>query len=85
MAIESYPRHEPLRKRVRKERDLLDEGLTGVELKTVEKRIGALTALMKETATKVELSGAVYEDLIHLNSMVSRYQNYATWLRTSTK
>jgi MoxR-like ATPase len=85
MAMESYPRHEPLRRRVRKERDVLDAGLTGIDLRTVEKRIGALTALMKETATKVELSGAVYEDLIHLKSMVSRYQNYATWLRTSAK
>ncbi len=85
MATESYARHEPLRLKVRKERELLDAGLQGVDLKTAEKRIGTLTAMMKETATKVELSGAVYEDLIHLKSMVSRYQNYATWLRSSTR
>jgi MoxR-like ATPase len=30
---------------------------------------------------KTELSGPVYEDLIHLKSMYSRYQNYAHWLK----
>jgi MoxR-like ATPase len=85
MALESYPKHEPLRLKVRKERELLDAGLVGVDLKTTEKRIGALTALMKEMTAKTELSGAVYEDLIHLKSMYSRYQNYAGWLRASAK
>jgi MoxR-like ATPase len=82
MALESYPRHEPLRARVHKERDLLDAGLVGVDLKTTEKRIGAVTTLMKELTEKAELSGPVYEDLIHLKSMYSRYQNYAGWLRS---
>jgi len=83
MALEAFPRHEPLRARVRKERELLDAGLAGVDLKTTEKRIGQVTALMKELTTKAELSGPVYEDLIHLKSMYSRYQNYAAWLRSN--
>jgi MoxR-like ATPase len=85
MALDSYPRHEPLRTKVHKERDLLDAGLAGVDLKTAQKRLGGVTALMKEVVTKNELSGAVYEDLIHLKSMYSRYQNYAAWLRTTSK
>lgn len=83
MALESYPRHQPLRARVKAERELLDAGLVGVNLKTTEKRIGQVTALMKELTTKAELSGPVYEDLIHLKSMYSRYQNYAAWLRAN--
>jgi MoxR-like ATPase len=85
MALESYPRHEPLRHKVRKERELLDAGLAGVDLKAAQKRLGGVTALMKELVTKAELSGAVYEDLIHLKSMYSRYQNYVAWLRTTSK
>ena len=34
---------------------------------------------------KHELSGPVYEDIIHLKSMYSRYQNYAHWLKQSAK
>jgi MoxR-like ATPase len=81
-ALEAYPRHAPLRAKVHKERELLDAGLVGVDLKTAEKRVGAVTALMKELFEKAELSGPVYEDLILLKSMYSRYQNYASWLRT---
>jgi hypothetical protein len=85
MALESWPRHEPIRLKVRKERELLDAGLQGVDLKTTQKRIGTIAALMKEVVGKNELSGAVYEDLIHLKSMYSRYQNYAGWLRSTAK
>jgi MoxR-like ATPase len=85
MALESWPKHEPLRQKVRKERELLDAGLTGVDLKTTQKRIGTIAALMKEMVGKTELGGAVYEDLIHLKSMYSRYQNYAAWLRSTSK
>jgi MoxR-like ATPase len=85
MSLESYARHEPLRHKVRKEREVLDAGLTGVDLKTTAKRLGQVAALMKELVTKSELSGAVYEDLIHLKSMYSRYQNYASWLKTTSK
>ena len=34
---------------------------------------------------KNELSGPVYEDLIHLKSMYSRYQNYAHWLKAAAR
>jgi MoxR-like ATPase len=85
MALDSYGKHEPLRKKVRVQRELLDKGLSGVDLKTVEKRIASVTALMKDLTTKAELGGAVYEDLIHLKSMYSRYQNYAQWLKSNSK
>jgi MoxR-like ATPase len=83
MALESFPRHEPLRARVQAERARLDAGLAGVDLKTAEQRIGEVTALIKELSAQAELAGPVYEDLIHLKSMYSRYTNYATWLRSS--
>ena len=80
MAMEEYPRHEPVRKKVRVLRAELDKGLQGVDLKSVEKRIGQVTQLMDQLVGKSELSGPVYEDVIHLKSMYSRYQNYAHWL-----
>lgn len=85
MANEQFLRHEPLRRRVTAERALLDKGLAGVELAEVQRRIGRVTAQMEELMRKAELSGPVYEDLIHLKSMVSRYQNYVQWLRQSTR
>lgn len=81
MAMGQYPRHEPGRKKVRALRDELDKGLQGVDLKTTERRIGQVTQLIDELVTKSELSGPVYEDIIHLKSMYSRYQNYAHWLK----
>jgi hypothetical protein len=81
-ALEAYPRHAPLRARVHEERDRLDAGLAGVDLKTAEQRIAAVTTLMQSLIQSAELSGPVYEDLILLKSMHSRYQNYATWLRS---
>jgi hypothetical protein len=38
---------------------------------------------MDELMDKQELSGPVYEDLIHLKSLYSRYRNYAAWLKQS--
>jgi len=38
---------------------------------------------MKELIEKSELSGPVYEDLIHLKSLYSRYQNQEIWLRNT--
>src|SRR5215468_2327024 len=57
MALESDPRHEPVRARVHKLREQIDAGLAGVDLKTAEKRVGAVTSLMKELTEKAELSG----------------------------
>ncbi|HSP77141.1 MAG TPA: MoxR family ATPase [Myxococcaceae bacterium] len=83
MAMEQYGAHEPVRRRVGALRAELEAGLAGVDLRTTERRIGRVTALMNELLTKHELSGPVYEDLIHLKSLYSRYRNYATWLKTS--
>ena len=41
--------------------------------------------LMDELVTKSELSGPVYEDIIHLKSIYSRYQNYAHWLKQNAR
>ncbi|HEX8697480.1 MAG TPA: AAA family ATPase, partial [Myxococcaceae bacterium] len=81
MAMEQYDKHEPLRRKVGLLRQELDKGLAGVDLRTTEKRLQQVTVLMNELLTKNELSGPVYEDLIHLKSMYSRYRNYATWLK----
>ena len=85
MAFVQYELHEPLRAKVNAERRKLDEGLVGVELGKVQARINKITALMDKLMRKAELSGPVYEDLIHLKSMYSRYQNYAQWLKQSAK
>ncbi len=81
MAMEHYGKHEPVRRKVGLLRQELDKGLAGVDLRTTEKRLQVVTVLMNELLTKNELSGPVYEDLIHLKSMYSRYRNYATWLK----
>ncbi|HZI15717.1 MAG TPA: AAA family ATPase, partial [Myxococcus sp.] len=81
MAMDRYGAHEPIRRKVGVLRNELDKGLAGVDLRTTEQRLAAVTALMSELLKKQELSGPVYEDLIHLKSMYSRYRNYATWLK----
>jgi MoxR-like ATPase len=82
-AFEQFPKHEPIRKKVRAMRDELEKGLAGVDLSTAQKRLGAIMALIEQLIGKAELSGPLYEDVIHLKSMHSRYQNYAQWLRDS--
>ena len=81
MAMEQHARHEPARKKVQALQEELDRGLAGVDRKSTEKRIGQISGLMSALMTKGELSGPAYEDLIHLKSMYSRYQNYAGWLK----
>lgn len=81
MAMAQYDKHEPVRRKVGTLRQELDKGLAGVDLRTTEKRLQAVTVLINELLTKNELSGPVYEDLIHLKSIYSRYRNYATWLK----
>jgi MoxR-like ATPase len=84
MAMEQYPKHEPVRRKVRALREELDQGLEGVVQKTAEKRIAQVTALMEQLVKGQELSGPVYEDIIHLKAMYSRYQNYVHWLKQSS-
>jgi MoxR-like ATPase len=84
MAMEQYPVHEATRKQVRAYRDELEQTqLKGVPLKTAEARLGQMARLMGQLM-KAELSGPMYEDLIHLKSMYSRYQNYALWLKQNS-
>jgi hypothetical protein len=80
MAMDQYGRHEPVRREVRALRTEIDKGLEGVSIAAAKAQIGRVQALMSKLMTKQELSGPVYEDLIHLKSMYSRYQNYAHWL-----
>ena len=53
----------------------------GTSLAEAKSRLGKVSGLLDELMHKHELSGPVYEDLIHLKSMYSRYQNYAHWLK----
>jgi hypothetical protein len=84
-AMDQHGRHEPVRKKVRALREELDQGLQGVPAKVVQQRLGQVSRLLEELVKKHELSGPVYEDVIHLKSMYSRYQNYAHWLRQTAK
>jgi MoxR-like ATPase len=84
-ALSQFDAHQPLRKKVKDLREELDRGLNGVDLKTTQTRINQVAALVDQLMTKSELSGAIYEDLIHLKSMYSRYQNYAQWLKQDSR
>jgi MoxR-like ATPase len=81
MAMEAFAAHEPRRKKVRALQSELEAGLAGVDLKAAQKRVAAITTLIDQLMGKTELSAAVYEDLIHLKSMYSRYRNYTEWLK----
>jgi MoxR-like ATPase len=81
MAMDQYARHEAVRKEVRALREELDKGLEGVDEKAARRQVEKSASLINKLMTKNELSGPVYEDLIHLKSMYSRYQNYVHWLR----
>ena len=83
MAMTSYERHSPLRRRVVAERTELDRGLAGLARTEVEKRLARIAQHLAELVQRVELSAAVYEDIIHLKSIYSRYQNYLAWLKES--
>jgi MoxR-like ATPase len=85
VAMDQHGKHEPVRKKVRALREELDQGLQGVPAKAVQQRLGQVGRLLEELVKKHELSGPVYEDVIHLKSMYSRYQNYAHWLKQTAK
>ncbi len=81
MALDQFTHHENTRAEVVAFREELDAGLEGVDLKTVEARLGKVSAKLKQLMTKSELSGPIWEDVIHLKSIYSRYRNYASWLK----
>lgn len=84
-AFDAWPAHEKLRRRVHALHEELDEGLAGVDLKTVRTRMGAISQHMRKLIEGHELSGPIYEDLIRLKALHSRYQNYAQWLGRKAK
>ena len=76
-----FQNREGLVESVRKLRQQLEQGLEGVPLEEVKKRLGEVAALMKTLSESKELSGSIYELLVQLKSFHSRYQNYALWLQ----
>ncbi|MCC6132071.1 MAG: AAA family ATPase, partial [Acidobacteria bacterium] len=80
-AMSRHGSHEPIRKKVQELAGDLNRGLEGLDLKTVENRMAKTASLLDSLLTKNELSGSVYEEIILLKSIHSRYQNYAQWLR----
>lgn len=79
-SMRQFASHEPIRKETAKLRAVLEKGLDGVPANTVRKQMGDVFALLERLTKKAELSGPVYEDLVQLKSMYSRYQNYLNWL-----
>ena len=84
-AFAQFEAHAPTRKKVTDLRTELDKGLQGIDQKTTTTRLNKIAALIDQLMTKNELSGPVYEDLIHLKSMYSRYQNYLQWLKQDAR
>ena len=80
MALEQYERHEPTRKDIEEERALIDEGLSGVDESEVQERMSRVRSLISELMTESELTGPVYEELVQLKAIYSRYNNYLHWL-----
>ncbi len=81
-AMEQYPRYRDRRRKIRKERALLDEGLTGVDALEVRNRMSRLQVRISDLMGKAELSGPVYEEIVQLKAMYSRYNNYWHWLKS---
>ena len=79
-ATKQYAAHEPIRKEVRAVRAEIDKGLEGVAGDEVKRRLGTVRALLEKCVKKNELNGPMYEELVHLKSIHSRYQNYLNWL-----
>jgi MoxR-like ATPase len=52
-----------------------DAGLDGLGVRELSKRLGSVREVMEEVLRKNELNGPVYEDLVLLKSLYSRYQN----------
>jgi hypothetical protein len=75
--------HEEIRAPIREAQKLLDKGLEGIAVDDVRKRMREVLQQLEKLTRKAELSGPVYEDVIQLKSIYSRYQNYLNWLERS--
>jgi len=79
-AMSQSAAHESIRKSVNALRVLVEKGLEGVSADDARKRMRDAHVLLEQLTKKTELSGPVYEDLVQLKSIYSRYQNYLNWL-----
>ena len=79
-AMSQFASHEPIRKATAGLRVVLDKGLDGVPAAEARTRMNQAHQLLESLTKKTELSGPVYEDLIQIKSIYSRYQNYLNWL-----
>ncbi|MFB6374349.1 MAG: AAA family ATPase, partial [Bradymonadaceae bacterium] len=80
MAMDQYDRHRPVREKVRTERARIDAGLEGVDASEVQQRMRRVQSLISELMADAELTGPVYEALVQLKAIYSRYNNYKKWL-----
>jgi MoxR-like ATPase len=79
-STKQFAAHDTVRLPVLRLREELDKGLEGVAADAVRKRLRDCLLLLEKLAKETELSGPVYEDLVQLKSIYSRYQNYLNWL-----
>ena len=75
-----FAAHEPIRKRILPLRNQIELGLEGVKAGEVRSRMSLVLDVLNDLSKKTELSGPVYEDLVQLKSIYSRYQNYLNWV-----
>jgi MoxR-like ATPase len=84
-AMDQYARHKSSRQQVRRERALLDEGLVGVDAEQVRERIDRVQARIAELMEGSELSGPIYEQVVQLKAIYSRYNNYWHWVTSGDR
>jgi len=78
-ALAQHAAHGPVRAKVVKLRTKLDQGLEGVSAEETRQRLKETLVVLEHVATKSELNGPVYEDLVQLKAIYARYQNYLNW------
>ena len=83
MSMAQFAAHEPIRKAILPLRSEIEKGLEGVNAGDVRSRMTSVLSVLSDLSKKTELSGPVYEDLVQLKSIYSRYQNYLNWLEKS--
>ncbi|HVO30987.1 MAG TPA: MoxR family ATPase [bacterium] len=82
-SMKQFAAHDVVRKPVARLKVVLDQGLDGVPADKVRRQMADVMQLLEQLTKKTELSGPVYEDLVQLKSIYSRYQNYLNWLERS--
>ena len=81
-AMQQYAGHQGSRQQVRKERALLDEGLVGVGQEEARRRMDRIQIRISKLMEVGDLSGPIYEQIVQLKAMYSRYNNYWHWARS---